>query len=155
MAGSEPETVYGVGDRAVNFETELLDNCIVVVNYPDGVKASLMMCLMDPFHEHYDMEIIGNVGRMTIDVKRSEICYYLFEHNVSASITVKPIPGKEEAMHPGTRKELEAFIDSIQNSTKPAMNAAAAARICALSLAIEESFTTGTIIEVPHIPDAG
>jgi len=151
IAGAEPDRVFGLGDRAVNFQTELLDNCVVVVSYPNGVKASLMMCLMDPFHEHYDMEIIGTEGRMTIDVKRSEICYYLFSKNVSAAVSVQPVPGKEEAMHPGTRGELLAFIDCVKRIANPEIDAAAAARITALSLAIEESFIQGSIIEVPQI----
>lgn len=155
IAGIEPNYVLGIADRAVNFNTELPDNCVVIINYPQGIKASLVMSLMDPFHERCEMEIIGTKGRMTIDVKRSQISYFLFSSNISATVSVQPVPGKQDAMHPGTRQEILSFITSVRQKTQPDIDAVEAARVTAVALAIEESFTTSRTVEVPHIEKLG
>lgn len=151
FAESQPNMVFGMGDRALNFETELIDNCIVTIGYPEGIKASLFMCLMDPYKEHYDFEIIGTRGRLFIDLLNLSIEYFLFNDNINARIEIRPTAGREDAMHTGTRSEMIAFIESVRSGNRPEIDAVETARIVSLSLSIEKSIRYSSVEKVSRI----
>jgi predicted dehydrogenase len=151
FAASEPAQVYGAGGRAVNRSSELLDHCLVTIQYASGVTATLSMCLLDPYHQRYDFEVIGTRGRMLIDEWREQIHYWSFTENVHQVMEVCPEPGQIDAKHPGTRAELVAFIASVRAGTPPAVDALKAARTTALALAIETAIERGTPQPVPGL----
>lgn len=151
FADAQPLVVFGVGDTSVDTAEKLIDNCIVTLLYPHHIKASLSMCLLDPYEEIYILEIIGTKGSITVDLLQGRIDCALFTNHLRSTIQVLPTPGEKEAMHPGTRAQLVAFLDAIASHTMPEIDAEAAAHLVSLSVAIDKSIATHTLQKVEQI----
>ena len=71
FAASKPVSVYASGDGAVEYaHTDVLDNAFVTVQYENGVRAMLSLCLFAPKKiagsslNELEIGLIGNRGRL-------------------------------------------------------------------------------------------
>jgi len=73
FAAARPASVYASGDGAVEYaHTDILDNAFVTVEYENGVRAMLALCLFAPrkiagssLHE-LEMGLLGDRGRLEL-----------------------------------------------------------------------------------------
>jgi predicted dehydrogenase len=61
FAGSAPTRVLGSGANDVNKDSPLIDNCFVIVEYANGTRAALTMCLFCENGERSSFDLIGRV----------------------------------------------------------------------------------------------
>lgn len=153
FAKSRAKDVFSVAQKAVNLESELFDNSMTIINYENGIKASLIMCLMDTFRESYIFEVFGTEGRLYIDIKEATIKYYSFTKNKESLITIDASTEEPEAMHPGTRKQLIEFIETINNNKDILVDVDEAAEVTLLALAIEQSILDNKIVKISSFGD--
>ena len=73
FAGARPVSVYAVGDNEVQYaHTDVLDNAFATVEYENGVRANLSLCMFAPSSEGrpglstLDFGLLGDSGRMEL-----------------------------------------------------------------------------------------
>jgi len=73
FAGARPASVYAVGDHEVQYaHTDVLDNAFATVEYENGTRANLSLCMFAPPAEGrpglstLDFGLLGDSGRMEL-----------------------------------------------------------------------------------------
>lgn len=120
FAESIPEKVIGIGANDVNKESPLIDNCLVAIEYSNGIKAQLTMCLFCEQGDRNGMEIIGSKGMMRISGETLEIFQRNSEKSEKSEI-IDCSSSPKENMHMGCRRELEHLIDCLKHGNSLAM----------------------------------
>ncbi len=143
-AGAKPVKVGGTGGNAVFKDRETIDHADYFVEYENGVKLNLSLCMFAPnkrFKGRY-MGIIGDKGILDFDSHEGgcEIYYHDGRTEHVNGIDPETLPGHHAGN--GTMLELLDFINCMEKEKKPSANAEigkASVRLClAAQQAIEE-----------------
>ncbi|OGV47663.1 MAG: hypothetical protein A2017_21890 [Lentisphaerae bacterium GWF2_44_16] len=144
FAEAAPVKVMGIGSNDVNKESPLIDNCYVLVEYENGIKAQLTMCLFCENGGQNGMEVIGSKGMLRINGEILEIYNRESSEKIVQDCTVTP----KECMHFGCRRELEALIECRKENKIPLNNINNAIETLKLAKAAEDAITTRSIITI-------
>lgn len=148
FAGSEPVSVYAVGDNQVIYkDTDVLDNAFVTVNYKNGVHAMLSLCMFSPElknqkHMHaLEIGILGDQGRM--ELKDDILC--LWDREGKSETVYTYLRTNYEAHSEDIERSLIELADCIHNGKQPFSDIYAGINSSKVSLAAENSASTGQI----------
>ena len=137
IAQSEPLKVYASGNQDVNHLNEnydgvvpdILDNAFVIVDFENGVRAFLDLCMFAENSEFQEeLCAVGSKGKVETEVpsnqsgiSNSDIRIGLREHStvIKETITVDQKVLEAGHHHGSTYYEHQSFIRAIQNNTKP------------------------------------
>lgn len=143
-ADSRPIRVFSSAANDVNKDSPLIDNCFVTVEYHNGIRASLTMCLFCEHGGENVMEIVGDGGFLRIKNEALEIFIRAGGEKLAFDCALE----QKEGMHMGCRRQLEHFINCIRAGTTPLNNIDSAINTLKLSLAAEKSANDGRIVNL-------
>lgn len=136
FAGVQAERVVATGGHAVVPGQETLDHAWVLVDYVNGVQACLGMVLFAPRGERVDLELVGECGRIALDVERQELTVETAE-----GVRVESTVPDGEHVHPGSRLALEDFVSCALSGGVPRASLDVGVDAALLALAAEQSVT--------------
>ena len=137
IAESEPLKVYASGNQDVNHLDEeydgkvpdLLDNAFVIVDFENGVRAFLDLCMFAENSEYQEeLCAVGSIGKIETEVPsnrsgitNSDIRIGMREDQTALreNITVDAKIHEAGHHHGSTYYEHTSFIKAIRNNTKP------------------------------------
>jgi myo-inositol 2-dehydrogenase / D-chiro-inositol 1-dehydrogenase len=171
IAGAKPLRVYASGGMDANYKNEtykrgrpdILDNAFVTVDYENGVRAMLELCMFHPAaqtHPHMVMTAIGDQGYVeatnpTDDVESANPPYKVvvetFETQ-SAQTTFIQDPPMTADGHSGADERLHAaFADCIRTGTVPEVTADSGAWAVYVGTAAERSVQQRRVVELCEV----
>ncbi|MDH3704752.1 MAG: Gfo/Idh/MocA family oxidoreductase [Acidimicrobiia bacterium] len=130
--GARPERVYASGGQNVNHlhETydgdtpDIIDNAFVLVEYPDGVRAMLDLCMFaDATHHQEELSVTGADGKVEAFLPQSEVrtgrrgVHWIGQVEVES--VVDPDVRFEGFHHGSSYIEHTRFIEAIKLGTEP------------------------------------
>jgi predicted dehydrogenase len=127
-----------IGGSGVVPGQETLDHAWVLVDYANGVQACLGMVLFAPSGERVDFELIGDKGRIALDVERQEL---VLEN--AAGVSKESTAPVAEHFHPGSRLALEDFVRCALEGGTPRANMGVGVEAAVLALAAEQAVAAG------------
>ena len=143
-ADSRPVRVFSSAANDVNQDSPLIDNCFVTVEYQNGIRACLTMCLFAEQGGENVMEIVGDGGFLRIKNETLEIFIRANGEKLAFDCSLD----QKEGMHMGCRRQFEHFINCIRAGTTPLNNIDSAIETLKLSLAAEKSANDRSIVNL-------
>ena len=160
FAASEPVLVTAIGGNDVNPAGDI-DNAWVTVEYANGVRACLGLCLFSPYGNDLEVTAVGDQGKVESFASDQVINQWGAKR---ADKTVHHLafePLFEDLLHENREKERSilwersmiyrehrAFVDSIRSGKEPVANADVAFRSCTLPLAAQRAMQTGEVVRL-------
>lgn len=142
FAASKPISVYASGDNQVIYRnTDVLDNAFVTVNYENGCRAMLSLCMFAPELKHqkhmhaFEFGILGENGR--IEIKDDTL--YLWERNAKSETVFTYFRENTEAHSEDIIPSLNELADCIRQHRQPFADIDAGISSARLALAAEAS----------------
>ncbi|MFH1476910.1 MAG: Gfo/Idh/MocA family oxidoreductase [Verrucomicrobiota bacterium] len=143
-ADSRPIRVFSSAANDANKDSPLIDNCFVTVEYQNGIRACLTMCLFAEQGGENAMEIVGDGGLLRIKDEVLEIFIRASRKKLTFDCSLE----QKEGMHMGCRRQFEHFINCIRVATTPLNNIDSAIDTLKLSLAAEKSANDKSIVNI-------
>ena len=166
IAQSEPLKVYASGNQDVNHLDEeydgkvpdLLDNAFVIVDFENGVRAFLDLCMFAENSEYQEeLCAVGSIGKIETEVPsnrsgitNSDIRIGMREDQTALreNITVDPKILEVGHHHGSTYYEHKSFINAIRNNTKPEVSLNDGLVAVAIGEAAEISIKEGRVVQM-------
>ena len=152
---AEPVRVSAFGGTDVLTDRELLDNAQVLVEYDNGRRAVLEICLFAPTGGDCEIGIVGSGGRIDTKNQAIQLEYHRFdpqEHWQDLVPDDDDEAGFKDAsgrVDRGIKAELAHFVDCCRTGRQP-LNSGESARLnVAICLAAQESIRTNQTITLP------
>jgi predicted dehydrogenase len=166
IAKSEPLKVYASGNQDVNHLDEtydgmtpdILDNAFVIVDFENGVRAFLDLCMFAENSEYQEeLCAVGSIGKIETEVPsnqsgiaNSDIGIGLRESDSSTKETIAVDTKILEAghHHGSTYYEHTSFIKAIRNNTKPEVSLKDGLIAVAIGEAAEISINEDRVVQM-------
>ena len=146
FAGANPKRVIGVGDNNATSESPLIDNCVVTVEYENGGRASLFMCLFSEYGGGYPFNIVGDKGRLIVFLDENRLIHY---NRTDEKVQEWKFKDKqEELLHHGILEEHQMFIQALREGKPVLVDGDAARWAMKVSLAAEQAVAGETVVNV-------
>lgn len=143
FAGALAARVMALGGNGVVPGQETLDHAWVLVEHANGVRACLGMVLFAPQGERVDLELIGERGRIALNVEDQTLTV-----ETPAGIEVQPTSQAGERFHPGSRPALEDFLRCARDGEAPRSTVRVGVEAALLALAAERSVEERRAVEL-------
>lgn len=157
MLGTAPLRVSAFGGTDVLQDSELLDNAQVLVEYEEGRRAVLEICLFAPSGGDCEIGLVGDAGRIDTRNQAIELIYHRFDPPERREEQV-PDPDDEAGFQDasgridrGIRAELEHFVDCCRTQRQPLNDGRSARLNVAVCLAAQESIRLGKVVTLDEI----
>jgi len=159
---SEPVDVFASGGQDVNHLEEfydgktpdILDNAYVIVNYANGARALLDLCMFAEGSEHeQEITVTGDVGKIETTVPGKDLIISNRSNNNFKSVPIKlDSRVKEQGFHHGASYlEHLGFFDAIKNKTSPEVTVNDGLMSIVLGVAAQESIATGKLVKIADL----
>ncbi len=131
MAGGVPTRLYGSGGRSVYPDRETWDHATVAMEYANGVKATLGLCMFGP--HRLDLQVIGEEGALHLPTGAD---YALFQKGrAQEKVPLTPEVGHGErgparGIETAVLRMYEDFRSCVQANKKPYVDAEKALASC-------------------------
>ena len=164
---SPPAYVQAFGGNAVHKESETLDHAIVNVEYANGVKGTLMLCLFLPSFDQLEIGALCEGGKVeSLQLHGIENEADLIEEVpkvkcVAQELSVWPLPGFEtkrtiephycdlwpdgKYQHLGTARQFERLNACLTQGRKPEVDGVVGRESLLIAIAAEESIRQGGV----------
>ena len=159
MIDRPPLKVAALGGRDVLLDREILDNAQVLVEYQDGRRASLELCLFAPHGGDTEIGVVGTGGRIDTLNQALQLVHHDFETaarseiDVTDSIDEAGFTDASGRIDRGILPELQHFVDCCRDGSQPLTDGASARLSVAVCLAAQESIRRGEMITLEEILD--
>lgn len=152
FAGSVPKKVIASAGQDIvtdiyGVQPDVFDNGWVIVEYENGVRANLGLCMFCPVDDNKGVGIgvIGDKGKMEGFMRNSQIEYAEFATKTTMEINAKGSCKVEALSHGGgVYYEHLDFVKNIRNNLKPLTDINVAKWSTYIGLAAEESARNGS-----------
>ena len=169
IAQSEPLKVYASGNQDVNHLDEeydgkvpdMLDNAFVIVDFENGVRALLDLCMFAENSEYQEeLCAVGSIGKIETEVPsnesgiaNSDLRIGLRENNSTTKETIAVDAKILEAghHHGSTYYEHQSFIKAIRNNTQPEVSLNDGLIAVAIGEAAEISIKEGRVVQMSEL----
>ncbi len=137
ITGQRPVQVFASGGQSVNHldefydgeRSDILDNAYVIVDYADGVRAMLDLCMFAEITvDQEELSVVGDRGKVDARIPSSLLHIGrrgeqdIADHEIGAVETrhvTNPDIGHEGLHHGSSYLEHLGFVESIRNGTPP------------------------------------
>jgi len=133
-AGGRATRVIGSGGGGIVPGQETLDHAWIIVEYPNDVRACLGMVLFAPSGERVDVELIGERGRIALDVAAQTLTL-----ETSAGSETRHLTSAGEHFHPGSHAAIADFLHHCRTGGMPRATIQIGVEAALLALAAEQS----------------
>ncbi len=151
FSGAKPISVYASGDNQVIYkDTDVLDNAFVTVDYSNGCRAMLSLCMFAPELKHqkhmhaFEFGIIGDEGRVEI---RDDTVYF-WNRSADSELIYTYLRENHEAHSEDIIPSLNELADCIRNNRQPLADIYTGLESSRLALAAEASASSGQIVKL-------
>lgn len=163
LAGCRPVRVYASGGQDVNFigfnyegeTSDIIDNAIVTIDYANGARACLNLCMFLPQGAREQVSVSGALGTV-YGHDRPEERLELVAQPPSLNRDTKVSAPRRIAgtgTHAGsTYYEHLRFLEAIETGRPPAVDVYDGLWAVAVGAAAEESVRTGLPVQIPDLP---
>lgn len=119
---------------------EVIDNAWVIVDYVNGARASLGLCMFSA-ERKLPVGVIGTKGWIEAEVISQHLSYRISAEDKTQEETFDDIlrESGKAINHPGGRLQVEDFIACVRENREPFCNGEVALRAMAISFAAEAS----------------
>ena len=156
---SDPVSVFASGGQDVNHlqevyegeTSDILDNAYVIVNYANGARALLDLCMFAEGSEHeQEIAVTGDKGKIETTVPGKELIISRRSSNNFKRIPIESDPRiKEQGFHHGASYlEHLGFLDAINNQTPPSVTVNDGLMSIVLGIAAQQSIETGQLVKI-------
>lgn len=147
LIGSRPVKVSAFGGNNVIYQNEgVLDNGVVIIEYENGARASLVLSLFHDVGFYMELGVLGESGR--IDTYSPQEKMDIFTTRIKASYEFNLTTIKGGFDHAGEVEQHLAFVHSIRTGEPPLASLEAVRDSHAVAFAAEEAIRTGMIINL-------
>ncbi|MDG2303383.1 MAG: Gfo/Idh/MocA family oxidoreductase [Candidatus Binatia bacterium] len=165
ITGANAVRVYASGAQDVNHLDEsydgetpdILDNAYVIVDYDDGTRALLDLCMFaEASTNQEEIAATGDAGKVECFIPKSTLTVgrrsmYKSESLETTKVEVDPTALKAGFHHGSTYYEHLAFLDAIRSGTKPAVGIREGLRAVAIGTAAELSIAEGRPVHLSEV----
>ena len=163
---SKPASVYASGAQDVNHLDEcydgetpdIMDNAFVLVDYENGVRACLDLCMFaEGSRNEQEIVATGSGGKLETSIPdgmftRSGREYRKFE---TFTVDMDPAVAIAGAHHGASYLEHLGFIEAIRHGTPPAVSVNEGLMSVAIGVAAQKSIAEGRVIRFDEILEEG
>lgn len=160
LAGSEPIRVAAMGGADVNPGGQV-DNAWVTVEYANGVRACLGLCLFSPFGNDLEVSAVGDAGKLESFAFNQVIHQWAADrpdHTVH-NVAFDPLFGdvrqelreKERSIlweRSMIYREHRDMVESLRNGRRPLVDASIALQSCVVPLAAHRALETQSVVTI-------
>ncbi|MCL1693821.1 MAG: Gfo/Idh/MocA family oxidoreductase [Actinomycetia bacterium] len=153
IIGSDPVRVYASGSQAVNHLDErydegapdILDNAFVIVDYANGARASLDLCMFaEGSRNEQEVSVVGDAAKMEAFVPENLVRYSYRDARPLEEVTVTDDRITYPGLHEGASYlEHLDFLDAIRNGTPPKVTLEDGLMSVAVGIAAHRSIDEG------------
>jgi predicted dehydrogenase len=159
FAQSNPVKVVAFGGGDVIYKGgEIIDNAWTIVEYENGVRANLGLCLFHKTKYEKEFGVIGDEGLIESFLNRSEVVVH---RNGASKPEVHPVEVSNDSGHGGTDlPAVEAFVEMVRGrldgsgstvGTRETADLQAALNSVAIGIAAERSIAEGRIVKLSEL----
>lgn len=166
VIGARPRSVYASGAQDVNHLDErydgetpdIMDNAFVIVDYENGVRACLDLCMFaEGSRNEQEIVATGNAGKLEATVPegmftRSGREYRKYE---TFKVDTDPSVAIQGAHHGASYLEHLAFIDAIKTDRPPAVTVEQGLMSVAIGIAGQQSIAEGRPVTLDEVLGEG
>ena len=153
----KPLRVMAQGGTNVLTDREVLDNAQVLIEYEDGRRAVLELCLFAPYGGDCEIGVVGDGGRIDTRNQALSLVHQRFDLPDRTEMRIADSP--EDAnftdasgrVDRGIRAELEHFATCIREDEKPLNDGASSRMAVAVCLAAQESIKRNRAVMIEEI----
>jgi len=172
---SEPVSIFASGGQAQNHKDEvygketpdIIDHAFIVVEFANGAKASLDLCMFA--EDEQNEQVIAICERGKVEARSPESVVRIVERRHVSGTTREPLAPEQRAVpkvheipvpkelaaagyHEGaTYHELRAFVDSARHVRLPPVSAHDGTMAVAMGVAAHESIRTGKVCRMQSL----
>ena len=154
MIGRPPRRVMAQGGTNVLTGREILDNAQVLVEYEDGRRATLELCLFAPNGSDCEVGACGSLGRIDTKNQALELIHHRFDFPdrtrkqlADAGDEANFVDGAGRVDR-GIGPQLAHFVECIREEKRPLNDGVSARLSVLLCLAAQESIRRGEAVDV-------
>lgn len=156
IVAAPPVRVFASGGRDVNHLDErydgdvpdILDNALVIVEYENGVRASLDLCMFaEGSVNSEELSVVGDAGKVEAFLPSCEVRVGTrapFHGPVTTEVVHDERVEHEGFHHGSSYLEHVDFLDAIRSGAPPQVGVEAGLSSVAVGVAAQESITTGS-----------
>jgi len=163
IVGAPPVRVFASGAQDVNHLDErydgetpdILDNAFVIVDYADGTRALLDLCMFAEGSEHQEeLSVVGDAGKVEAFLPSCELRVGVrapFRGPVTSEIVHDARVGHEGFHHGSSYLEHLDFLDAVRTGAPPAVDVAQGLQSVAMGVAAHRSIDAGRAVTLEEV----
>jgi len=162
IVDARPQRVYASGGQDVNHLDErydgevpdILDNAFAVVDFENGVRALLDLCMFaEASRNEQEIVATGDRGKLECFIPEGTV---VRGSRRDGSVETEVVPVDPEILHAGfhhgaTYYEHRAFLDAIHNGTPPAVDVEQGLWAVAVGAAAQQSIAEGRPVQMSEL----
>jgi predicted dehydrogenase len=145
LAGAAPQAVYATGDVKVRKQTSMIDNGVAIIEYQNGVNATLLYCRFSPHGNDWELTVIGDSGKIDGQLNNRTVRHFGVGNETETVVKLAAYEGDGFA---GALGQLRMFLRYIREGVRPPTDVEAGFRATQVALAIEQSIREKRRIEL-------
>lgn len=160
LSGSDPVRVYASGGQDVNHLDEsyggetpdILDNAFVIVDYANGVRASLDLCMFaEASRNEQEISVVGDFGKVETSLPGDGQVY--LGHRQDRAVSTLAAPIDPAVAHVGFHfgasfLEVAKFCDAIRSGSRPDVDVHDGLRSVLVGVAAHRSIEEGRPVTI-------
>lgn len=163
LAGAHPTRVLASGAQDVNHLDEsyggerpdILDNALVIVDYDNGVRASLDLCMFaEGSRNQEELSVVGDLGKMEAFLPSGIVRTGRRDRGpwgVTEEVAVDDRVAHEGFHHGSSYLEHLAFLDAVRTGGRPQVSLEDGLLSVALGVAAQTAISEGRAVEVAEV----
>jgi predicted dehydrogenase len=163
VSGADPVRVYASGDQDVNHldevyggeKPDILDNAFVIVDYDNGIRASLDLCMFaEASRNEQEISVVGTLGKAETALPGDG--YVHVGRRQDRSLNAVPAPIDESVNHVGFHfgasfVEVSKFCDAIRTGSPPDVDVRDGLRSVLVGVAAHRSIDDGRPVAISEL----
>ncbi|MEI8049893.1 MAG: Gfo/Idh/MocA family oxidoreductase [Actinomycetes bacterium] len=163
IAGAEPLRVMASGAQDVNHLNErydgrtpdILDNALVIIDYANGVRGSLDLCMFaEGSRNQEELSVVGDLGKIEAFLPSGEVRLGSrtgWHDGVTSSIITDDRVAHEGLHHGSSYLEHLDFLEAVRTRSEPLVGVADGLRSVAVGVAAQRSLTEHRVVELVEV----
>ncbi len=150
LIGAVPRRIYAAGGKGVHKDRETIDHADICIEYENGVRLNLSMCMFAP-NRRFKGRYIGFIGdQAVLDFENNSSSLTIFDRQGRVETHENVEENTRAGFHAGNASalQLQAFVESIERGTPPFAGAQIGRDSVAVAQAVQRSIEEGRVVEL-------
>ncbi len=164
LAGGAPKSVFASGGQDVNHldelydgvKSDILDNAFVVVDYDNGVRALLDLCMFaEATHNQEEISVVGDKGKLEALIPENVLRAGRRGEHWIGGVEISAVHDESIAYtghhHGSSFIEHRRFVDAVRNRSEPDVTVVDGLMSVAVGVAAHRSIEQGRPVEMEEV----